>query len=105
VTDTGHTVEETCAGALSSRACQDGVFKRLRFQTARGAGGIGLRGWPGRFGGWVALSGSYLVHAPCHKLAQAHNGLGVHHLRVVVVGRRGEQLRRVLDERLPNPFP
>jgi len=80
-------VEETCAGALSRGACEDSVFERLRFQTAAGAGGLGLGGSPGGMFRQVAFTGSHLVDSSCHELAQTHKGARVNGWGVMIVGR------------------
>jgi len=56
MTDIRHTVEEACAGTMSRGACEDSLFERLGFQTAVGAGGIGLGGSPGRVSSQVHFS-------------------------------------------------
>jgi len=77
VTDIRHSMEETCAGALSQGACEDSVFEGFRLQTAAEAGGIGLWGLPGRMCRQVAFPGSHLVDLPCYELSQPHKGVGV----------------------------
>ena len=77
MTDICDAVEETCAGILSRVACEDGVFERRGFQTAAGAGGVGLWSPPGGVCRQVAFPGSHLVDTPCHELAQAHKGVRV----------------------------
>jgi len=52
MTDIRYTVEEMCVGALSRGGYEDGVFERLGFQTAAGAGGIGLWAPPGGVVRW-----------------------------------------------------
>ena len=78
ITDTRDAMEETCAGALSGGAGEDGVFEHLRFQTPVGAGGLGFRGPPQGVGGQVALPGSHLVNLSCRELVQAHEGSRVY---------------------------
>jgi len=72
MTDIREAVEETGTGGLSRGAWEDGMFKRLGFQTPVGAGGIVLWGPRGGVCRQVALPGSHLVDSPCHELAQAH---------------------------------
>jgi len=72
MTDIGDAVEEKCAGALSRGACEDGVFESLGFQTAAGAGGIGLGGPPGRVCCKIAFPGSHQVESSRHELTQTH---------------------------------
>jgi len=72
MTDIHYAVEETCVGGLSREACEYGVFERLWFQTAAGAGGISLWGPAGGVRRQVAFPGSHLVNPSCHELAQAH---------------------------------
>jgi len=74
MTDIRHAVEETCAGAFSRGPCEDGVFESLRFQTAVGAGGIGLGGPLGWVCCPVVFPGSHLVDGSRHELTQAHEG-------------------------------
>ena len=104
MTDIGDAGEETCAGALSRRACEDRVFESRGFQTAAGAGGIGLGGPPGVVCRQVAFPGPHLVDLPRHKLAEAHKGARVKGRGVVVVGRGGEQPGPVLNARLSYPL-
>ena len=91
-------------GALSRGACEDSVFEGLTFQTAAGAGGIGLEGPPGGVRRQVALTGSHLVDSACHELGQTHKGARVNGWGVMISGRGGEQSGLVLNEHLPNPF-
>lgn len=71
MTNTCDTLEETCACALPGGGAEDGelFLEPFLFQTAAGAGGIGLGGLPAEGGGEVTFSGSLLVDAPCRKLA------------------------------------
>jgi len=87
---------------LSGGACEDSVFERLRFKTTAGAGGIGIRGPPGRVGSQVGLAGSRLVDPPCYKLAQAHKGPRVHGGGVVVIPWCREEAWPLRKEGLPD---
>jgi len=89
MTDICEAVEETCAGALSRGACEDSVFEGFRFQTATGAGAIGLWGPPGRVRCQVPFPGSHLVDSPSHEIPQAHEGARVKGWEVVFVGGGG----------------
>jgi len=95
---------EPCTGAVSRAACENGVFERLRFQTAVGAGGISLWGPPGGVRCQVPLPGSHLVDLSCHELAQADKGAREKGLEVVIAGKGGDQSRPVLNMRLSNPL-
>jgi len=53
------------------------MLERFRFQTATGAGGVGLRRPPGGVGHQVTFPGSHLVDASRRELAQTHEGLRV----------------------------
>ena len=44
------------------------MLEGFRFQAAAEAGGIGVRGPPGRVGGQVALSSSHLIDSPGDQL-------------------------------------
>jgi len=104
MTDIQDAVEETCADALSRRPCEDGVFERLRFQTAAGAAGIGLWCPPGEVSRQVTFPGSHLVDLSCHELAKDHKAAPVKGCGVVIVGRGGEQSGPVFNKRLSNPL-
>jgi len=77
------------------------VLKRLRFQAAAGAGGVGLRGPQRGVGSQVALPSSHVMNSSSRELVQAHEGSRVYGRWVVVVRRQGEQLRPVFYERFP----
>jgi len=104
MTDIRDAVEETCPGALARGACEDGVFEGHRFQTAAGAGAIGLWGPPGGVCRQATLPGSHLLDSSCHEISQAQEGARMQGRRVVIAGRGGEQSRPVLNERLSNPL-
>ena len=68
------------------------MLEGFRLQTTAGAGGICIRGPPGRVGGLVALPGCYLMDPPGDELAQSHEGQWGQGGRVVVVPGVGKRL-------------
>jgi len=80
------------------------VLEGFGFQSATGAGGIGVRRPPGRVGGQIAFSGSHLVNSPCNEFAQAHKRPRMQCGGVQIVSRGWEKRGPFHEERLPNPL-
>ena len=80
------------------------MFESLRFQTAAGAGGIGIGGPPGRVAGQVTFASSHLVDPPGYAFAQAHEGTWVQAGEVVVRRARREEAAPLRENGLPDPL-
>jgi len=80
------------------------MFKRLRFKTAAGAGGIGIGGPPDRVGGQVTFAGSHLLDPAYDEFAQTHEGSWVQGGEMVVIPWCREEMGPLCEEGLPNPF-
>ena len=74
------------------------MSERFGFDFALWAGEVGVFVGPGRVGSQVAFRRSHLMDSSCHKLPQAHKGVGGEGGGVVVVRGRGVFIGPVLEE-------
>jgi len=78
------------------------VPERFGFDFAPRTGKVGVLLGPGRVGSQIAFRRSHLMDSPCHKLPQAHKGMGGEGGGVVVVRGCGVFIGPVLEEHEPS---
>jgi len=81
------------------------VLERFRFGLAPRTGEVGVFVGPGWVGGEVTFRRSDLVDPPCHKLSQAHKGVGGECGAVFVVRGCWVFFGPVLEKHVPSSGP
>ena len=81
------------------------MLERFRFDLAPWASEVGVFVRPGWVGGQVTFRRSHLVDSSCHKLSQAHEGVGGECGGVFVVRGCWVFFGPVLEKHVPSSGP
>ena len=81
------------------------MSEQFGYDFAPRTGEVGVLIGPGRVGSQIAFRRSHLMDSSCHKLPQAHEGVGGEGGGVVVVGRCGVFFGPILEEHEPSSGP